>query len=274
MTVSGSSLTVGGSIGDGGNGYSLTKAGSGTLVLSGNENFSGGMIVNGGTLNLVGDRGFNAGVFASGNAYTINAGGAVFLTGDWTTNGNTDSFIINGGTLSTVNSYADIDGARDYINNVTMTGGLISGQGIRLGNNGGTPTYTVNAAAGGSTISSPVILVNTNVSGPATFYVGSGPAGSGLLISGGIRDFSSLPGLPLVKTGPGIMTLSGTDTYTGGTTVEAGTLIVNSSAALPNGTNLTVDAGGTFVFDPSQAAPRLSGLHWSPSFLSRVRSRS
>ena len=126
--------------------------------------------------------------------------------------------------MNTVNTYNDPDGAQQYINNVTMTGGLISGQGIRLGNNGGTPTYTVNAAAGGSTISSPVILVNTNVSGPATFYVGSGPAGSGLLISGGIRDFSSLPGLPLVKNGPGTMTLTGANTYTGPTTITQGTL--------------------------------------------------
>ena len=80
MTVSAGTLTVGGTIGDGGNGYSLTKAGPGTLVLSGNGNFSGGMIVNGGTLNLVGDRGFNAGIFTSGGAYTINSG-AVLLTG-------------------------------------------------------------------------------------------------------------------------------------------------------------------------------------------------
>ena len=48
LTVNAGTLTVGGTISDGGNGYSLTKAGPGTLVLSGNGNFSGGMIVNGG----------------------------------------------------------------------------------------------------------------------------------------------------------------------------------------------------------------------------------
>jgi len=231
--------------------WSLTKAGLGTLSLAGNGNFTGGVIVNGGALNLVGDRGFNAGVFASGNAYTINAGGTVLLTGDWTTNGNADSFIINGGTLSTVNTYADPDGARQYINNVTMTGGLIAGQGIRLGNNGGTPTYTVNANAATAVISSPITLVNLNVTGPATFNVARGTAATDLVISGGIRDFNGYAGMPLEKTGPGIMTLSGTNTYTGGTIVEEGTLVATLSAAIPPGGSLAIEAGGTFVFDPT-----------------------
>ena len=44
----------------------------------------------------------------------------------------------------------------------------------------------------------------------------------------------------LIKTGAGIVTLSGTNTYTGGTTVSVGTLVVNGANALPNGGNLTV----------------------------------
>ena len=128
--------------------------------------------------------------------------------------------------------------ARQYINNVTMTGGLISGEGIRLGNNAGVPTYTINAAAGGSTISSPIILVNTNVSGPATFIVGGGPAANGLLISGAIRDFSSLTGLPLLKDGPGTMTLTGSNTYTGPTMIAGGAVQAIDGIGLPTSSNL------------------------------------
>ena len=58
---------------------------------------------------------------------------------------------------------------------------------------------------------------------------------------------------PLLKVGTGTLVLSGINTYTGSTTVEAGTLLVTSSTALPSGTSLTVGAGGTFIFDPSVA---------------------
>ena len=71
----------------------------------------------------------------------------------------------------------------------------------------------------------------------------------------------------------GTLILSGTDTYSGGTTVKAGTLVVTSNSALPNGSSLTIGAGGTLIFDPAQAvaAPiTLSSLRqWSKQFLSR-----
>ena len=57
----------------------------------------------------------------------------------------------------------------------------------------------------------------------------------------------------LNKTGAGTVTLAGSNSYHGGTTVSAGTLNVTTAAALPAGTALTVGAGGTFVFDPSIA---------------------
>jgi autotransporter-associated beta strand protein len=55
----------------------------------------------------------------------------------------------------------------------------------------------------------------------------------------------------LIKIGSGTVTLSGADTYTGGTTVSAGTLVVTCSSALAANTSLTVGAGAIFVFDPS-----------------------
>ncbi len=55
----------------------------------------------------------------------------------------------------------------------------------------------------------------------------------------------------LIITGPGTVNLSGTNSYTGGTTVSDGILLIPAASALPDGTSLTVGAGGTFVFDPS-----------------------
>jgi autotransporter-associated beta strand protein len=47
------------------------------------------------------------------------------------------------------------------------------------------------------------------------------------------------------------VTLSGTNSYTGGTTVSAGTLLINAASALPDGGSLTIGAGANFLFDPS-----------------------
>jgi len=73
--------------------------------------------------------------------------------------------------------------------------------------------------------------------------------------TGGL-DYSGGGGL--IITGSGTVALSGTNSYTGGTTVSSGTLLINAASALPDGTSLTIGAGGTFVFDPSQSASNVS----------------
>ena len=75
-------------------------------------------------------------------------------------------------------------------------------------------------------------------------------AGSQLTISGGISG----TGQSLSVNGQGTVDLSGANSYTGGTTVSAGTLAVTNPSAIAANTSLTVGAGGVFVFDPSAAA--------------------
>jgi fibronectin-binding autotransporter adhesin len=59
----------------------------------------------------------------------------------------------------------------------------------------------------------------------------------------------------LLKDGPGTLVLSGSNTYSGGTYVAAGTLMVNDPDSLPEGSSLTVGADAFSVFGPSAAAP-------------------
>jgi autotransporter-associated beta strand protein len=62
----------------------------------------------------------------------------------------------------------------------------------------------------------------------------------------------------LAKTGTGDLVLSGPDTYSGGTDVESGKLILASSDALLEGSSLTVGANGESIFRgslPRTAAP-------------------
>ena len=75
-------------------------------------------------------------------------------------------------------------------------------------------------------------------------------AGQGVTFQGNI-DNSNTDGL--ANLGPGTLVLSGSDTYSGGTYVEAGTLIAASNTALLDGSILAVGAGGTFLFDPTMS---------------------
>ena len=78
----------------------------------------------------------------------------------------------------------------------------------------------------------------------------STPAGDSLELSGDVSGDAA----SLTLGGGGQLILSGSNDYTGGTTVNAGTLYVSNSAGLPDGTNLAVGAGGTFIFEPLAAA--------------------
>jgi len=63
----------------------------------------------------------------------------------------------------------------------------------------------------------------------------------------------------LEKLDNGTLTLSGANSYSGGTTVTAGTLIATNAQSIASGTSLTVGAGGTFDFDPSVTTAPIAG---------------
>ena len=89
-----------------------------------------------------------------------------------------------------------------------------------------------------STNTQSIDLALTLVGGTETLNTAAG----GLTIGGNIGQSGGSYGI--TKTGPGTLILSGNNTYSGGTTIDAGTLIVISRGALADGTSLTVGAGG------------------------------
>jgi autotransporter-associated beta strand protein len=74
VTVAANTLTVGGPIGDGGNGYGLTKAGGGTLVLAGSNTYSGATTIQGGLLVLQGGSQSTSLTAASGGTLQVAGG--------------------------------------------------------------------------------------------------------------------------------------------------------------------------------------------------------
>ena len=128
--------------------------------------------------------------------------------------------------------------------NYTLSGGSLTLQST-------TGTATVKVSGGTQTIDSSLALT---LAGTADMVVlGS----SQLRIAADIGQGGG-PQL-LLKDGPGKLVLSGTNSY-GGTDVAAGTLLVTRSFAIPGGTSLTVDAGGTFIFDPSASGAPAASL--------------
>lgn len=94
VTVNASTLTVGGAIGEGSNGYGLTKEGAGTLTLSGANTYSGVTSVNSGTLRLsFTATGAPTSDILSSSSSLRMAGGALLVSG---TNNGTSSQSFNG----------------------------------------------------------------------------------------------------------------------------------------------------------------------------------
>ena len=103
---------------------------------------------------------------------------------------------------------------------------------------------SISVTGGNDAINAPVVLENS--------VIVTAAGGAGLTISGDISQSGGSQALTL--SGNGSLTLSGTNGYTGGTTVNGGTLLVTKSGALPSGMALTVGAGGTVVFGSSLGA--------------------
>ncbi len=89
-------------------------------------------------------------------------------------------------------------------------------------------------------------VVNSDRAFPSVLTLS--PSGGSSTFSGTIRGGGTLGALALVLDGSGTEVLSGTNSYTGDTTVDAGTLIIADAAALPDGGNLIVGAAGASMF--------------------------
>ena len=240
------------------NPYGFTLTGGGTLTLSGANNFSGATTVNSGTLNLA---------YSSSNGdtrgiVTVNAGGTLNLTASnalgYTSGAQLPLINVNGGTVNTATAV----GNEGYLTGFTLTGGTVnyagSGTGTNIqnayqfnaGTNGAVNLYTAaaitsNASANLSTFAGAINIRGGNLG--VEVAQGTTTGGVDLLMSGIISNANNTSGL--TKYGPGVLALSAASTYTGPTTVNAGTLSLTGSLA---STTLAL-GGGTFAYAPTTA---------------------
>ena len=219
----------------------LVKTGNGTLTLSAVNTFTGGTTVNGGTLALT-----TGGLVGTlGGTVTINTGGTLqSQVSDTLGYGANRATIINinGGTFT----HTPAINLSVWGMTVNMTGGLLqatNGAGGRIdfgtdGNAGNVPT-AINTLASASPATIGGVQVNLRQI-DTTFTVANGSASIDLLLSAPVVE--GIAGAGITKAGPGTMNVTGTNTYTGPTTINAGTLLVNGSIS---GSAVTVKNGGT-----------------------------
>lgn len=267
-TYTGASNVLTPVFGDGTGGVtSLTlNSNSGAIwVLAGNNTYTGATTITAGTLSIgnggttgaisnssnidvTGTLNFNrsdnytyTGVISGAGAITKQGAGTVTLSGNLTHSGlttvnagtlrltgtptsNARKFVVNsGGTISVIDrlNLSPIPGSTtaDWVtlNGGTLSTGIVSGQ-----------TFSANRGftlgASGGTINIPY-TDNTNIVEIQGVITGSGA---------------------LAKTGIGVLSLSGTNTFTGGVTVSGGMLRDLNTAALGNTANtITVNNGGS-----------------------------
>jgi autotransporter-associated beta strand protein len=264
-------------------GGGLTKAGAGTLELSGTNTYAGTTTVSDGTLELTGgsaiidtgevDLDTSGAMLQLNNDETIGAlAGVAGTTVDLQSNeltvagdgtdttyagviaNNGDGRLTKAGTGS-----LELSGANTYAGVTTISGGtleLTGGNAIADGN-----AVDVNNAAGtlrlndDETIGSLTGVDDSTVDlGGSTLTVGD--ANNATFAGDMIDDADG----SLTKVGTGTLELSGTNTFTGPTAVNQGTLALTGGQALDDTTAVTIADAATLQLNDSERIGSLAGV--------------
>lgn len=279
IDTSGFNLTLNGTIINDGQ---LTKAGLGILTLTGANTYAGGTLVTGGLIN------FNAlNNFGSGRI-TLDGGGLQWATGTSTDVSSRLAAIGSGGATFDTNG-----------SNVTFTSGLSGVGGITKAGAGSLVLSTANTYTGATLINAGTLALSGagSIASSSGVTVGAGAsfdisgitagatiatlAGAGtvalgnrtLTLSSASTAFDGvMTGIGGLTLATGRQTLTGTNSYSGPTTVNAGMLIVNGSivhsatsvgsggtlAGTGTAGNVTVASGGTLAPGSGVAGTSLS----------------
>ncbi|ECI6490671.1 fibronectin-binding autotransporter adhesin ShdA [Salmonella enterica subsp. enterica] len=254
-------------------GGQIVKSGSDELIVTGDNNYSGGTTISGGILAAK-----DAASLGSGDV-DIDENAKLELS-----QGTLDNNVTGGGQI--VKSGSDeliVTGANDYSGGTTITGGTLTadhadslGSGD-IDNSGvlqvgegelkntlfgsgslvktGTGELTLsgdNDYSGGTTIDDGVLIADNADS------LGTGAvANNGVLQVGEGELENTLSGAgSLVKTGTGELTLSGDNSYSGGTTISGGTLTADHADSLGSG---DIDNSGVLQVGEGELKNTLSG---------------
>ncbi|WP_236860023.1 autotransporter-associated beta strand repeat-containing protein [Brucella abortus] len=242
----------------------LMKSGTGTVTLSGVNTYTGGTTLTAGTLAAASDNNLGG---ASGGL-TFNGGTLQVMGTSWTSTNRAVSLQAGGGTF-------DIE---DAANNFAVTQGVAGAGGLTKSGSGTLTLSGANSYTGATTVSaSTLVVANDNTGGGTTtvdvgagLQIGTGGVSGSLagdIVNNGtlVVDRSNAFDLAnvisgtgsLTKNGAGTLTLSGVNSYTGGTTVSAGILTLTGDNT--GGGTTTVDAGAVLQIGTGGTSGNLAG---------------
>ena len=220
LTVNGAgAVNIAGVVANGGTAAgSLVYSGTGTLTLSGANTYTGGTTVGSGIVNIQNNSALGTG------AASVASGGTLQLQGGLTNVAN--AMTLNGtGSGSSNGALESVSGAN------TVSGAVTLGSAAEINSDAGTLSITTGGITGAN--------ANLTVGGAGTTSI------SGVIATGSGT---------LTKTGTGTLTLSGANTFTGATSVNSGTLSIQSNGALgtaSNTANTTVASGAVLQMSNS-----------------------
>jgi fibronectin-binding autotransporter adhesin len=260
----------------------LTKAGAGNLNLTIVNTFTGNTVIDAGAITTGVAGGASTGVFGTSATATITVNqGATLTAGVFADSfgyGATRSEIIDGGAIN-----GAAGAQRTTLSNLTFTGGALVIPSANSGDaNGGAfsvgdfgQAITTNAAYTTATITGNGSGANITRSGSLslqvasnTFQVASGFVTTGatpgvdLYISSVIGNYLNITG-GIVKTGAGVMELAAANIFTGGVSVNAGTILLGNAQGLglPTSAPLSFGASSAGTLILNGFGPTITGLN-------------
>ncbi len=191
----------------------LTKSNTGTLILTGANTYGGATLISSGVLNVQN----NAGLGTVVGGTTVVSGAALELQGGITIGA--EALTLNGPGLSgTTNTGA----LRSISGNNSLAGVITLATPSRINSDSGTLTLTGGVTNAG-------FLLSVGGVGNTTF------------------DTAAIAGVGgVTKDGTGVVQYNFANTYTGATTVNAGTLRLGAANVIDNNNAMTVSSPGTF----------------------------
>ncbi|MGJ3244036.1 MAG: autotransporter-associated beta strand repeat-containing protein [Opitutales bacterium] len=277
-------LTLSGVIADGSKGDALVKDGSGTVVLSGTNTYTGSTTIEGGALQITADAGLGAAPGTATPGHLALVGGGLIAEGTFTLSANrgidlglAGGFIdVTAGESLTYGGVMDggigafekrgdgtliLSGTNTYAGATAITGGTLQvSADANLGAAPGTATPDHLVFDGGTLNTTSTVTLDANRgvrldTGGGTFDTDGATT---LTVDGIIAGNGSL-----TKQGAGTLVLAATNTFTGSTSVTGGTLQADADAKFgaapgsPTASALTLDGGtleatATFSLDANR----------------------
>ena len=259
----------------------LDKSTAGTVILSSAGNtYTGATSVTGGSLRISqddhlgaapgvatpGSLTLNGGTLETTATFTLSSNRGISLAGAGTFDVDAATTLTYGGIIAGAGSLAKSDtgtlsltGANTYSGSTTLTAGTISiGTDSGLGAAPGSATAGHLVFNGGTLLTTVGFTLNANRGIDLQAGGGTIDVGAGTLNYGGIIAGSGA----LNKAGANTLTLTGTNTYSGTTTISAGTLNANLTDALGDGsaTNTLIFNGGTLQAGGIINSPSMRGV--------------